>query len=70
MQYYFYINKGMPVSLNRRDQEKHSLLMERWDGRKWVDSSMIDYAPDKTGQSGYKAITPEEAEQYIKTHTY
>ena len=38
MKYYIYMIDGVAGSLFRVDLDSHPIILERWDGRKWIFS--------------------------------
>jgi len=67
MRYYIYMIDGVAGSLRRVDMNSSPIILERWDGKKWV------FSPETLAISGfasdadnYKEITKRVAEEYIK----
>lgn len=67
MRYYIYMIDGVAGSLRRVDMKSSPVVLERWDGKKWI------FSPETLAISGfasdadnYKEITKRVAEEYIK----
>ena len=67
MKYYLYMCGDAVGSLRRTNFGKDAVILERWDGKKWVDSpetmAVTGYASDA---DNYKEITKAEADKFIK----
>ena len=66
MRYYIYMIDGVAGSLRRVDMNSSPIILERWDGKKWVFSpetiAITGFASDA---DNYKEITKRVAEEYI-----
>jgi len=67
MRYYIYMIDGVAGSLRRVDMNSSPVVLERWDGKKWIFSpetiAVTGFASDA---DNYKKITKRVAEEYIK----
>ena len=67
MRYYVYAIDGVVGSLRRVDMNSNPVVLERWDGKKWIFSpetiAITGFASDA---DNYKEITKRVAEEYIK----
>ena len=68
MKYYFYVSGDTIGSLRRVNMESDPIILERWDGEKWV------FSPDTIGVTGlasdadeYKEVSKKDAEKYMKS---
>ncbi len=65
--YYIYMIEDVAGSLRRVDMDSDPIVLERWDGEKWVFSpetiAVRGFASDA---DNYKEITKQEAEKYKK----
>ena len=64
MKYYIYMIDNVAGSLRRVDLKTSPVILERWDGKKWV------FSPETIAMTGlgsdadnYKEITKEEARE-------
>ena len=66
MRYYIYMIDGVAGSLRRVDMNSSPVVLERWDGKKWVFSETIAITGFASDADNYKEITKRVAEEYIK----
>lgn len=67
MKYYIYMIEDVVGSLLRVDMDSSPIVLERWDGEKWVFSpETIAVTGLASDADNYKEITKREAEKYIK----
>jgi len=67
MDYYFYMVDDVIGSLRRVDMKAKPIVLERWDGKKWVFSAeTIAVSGLGSDADNYKKISKQEAEKYMK----